>query len=718
MAYEGSGADRYKETAGFIYSCISVVRERNSLGARVLLTSQIDLVASLVQKTCKWGRCDYLLHLLLAGVRAMDHESVLNQIPEEHRELLKKTLAVAIKHPKPDVKAAESERRSSMEKARQNNWNLKSDDKQLNLCNRNAAECALLVAERWNTVIEELKDWAKLLDVPYDENVWQEQKSESKKKHEEPTPPKKPDFPVIDDAYIEHIRNNKAGRGRPRKDKTVAVPPANLVKVSSEEKQKTHSDTITTEDGKELWAISKLEEKLGVKNFAAKKAYYIKHHPTTRGIIERWFEKRGYALYFKSENFAKLQELMFPPKKEKPVKAKKVIVQDTVGLTPVKEGEVRRSDILRTADGKDLWSMQKLEKELKISNFAVKKSRYLKKHPADKKTIEGWFVRRGLVLYFDSTYFDKLKELMCSPTEEPVTEDIKKTVKKVEATPREEKIAPSVTDTNELWTAERLVKELGLVDAADLAKKKFAVLKRNPKCAETVNKWFIKRGHSKLFKSSHLEELKALFDALPKRKRNRTIVEETAIVVAPVVESQPVGTDPIMTTESTEIPVNEGGVGVEKSDTPNVNGGVVTVVNEEETPVPVITMEEPAAPIVEETIEPKIKETVAPTVPAASLPQEPQPLVSVPAFGMADVKAVVSYLEHLMGLIELATKDYQTAEIEYQRAKQEFDRIDNRLNELNKSFGDIKDALVRVEKAETHLANVLEQYLPQQNIVH
>ena len=144
-------------------------------------------------------------------------------------------------------------------------------------------------------------------------------------------------------------------------------------------------------------------------------------------------------------------------------------------------------------------------------------------------------------------------------------------------------------------------------------------------------------------------------------------------------------------------------------------------------PQPVV--EEPVAPVVEETVAPivadeeakttpKIEEPVVPTVPAASLPQEQQSLVSVPAFGMADVKAVVSYLEHLMGLIELATKDHQAAEIEYQRAKQEFDRIDARLNELNKSFGDIKDALVNVEKAETHLANVLEQYLPQQSIVH
>lgn len=670
MAYEGSGADRYKETAGFIYSCISVVRERNSLGARVLLTSQIDLVASLVQKTCKWGHCDYLLHLLLAGVRAMDHESVLNQIPEEHRELLKKTLAVAIKHPKPDVKAAESERRSSMEKARQNNWNLKSDDKQLNLCNRNAAECALLVAERWNTVIEELKDWAKLLDVPYDENVWQEQKSESKKKHKEPTPPKKPDFPVIDDEYIERIRNNKAGRGRPRKDKTVVVPPANLVKVSSEEKQKTHSDTITTEDGKELWAISKLEEKLGVKNFAAKKAYYIKHHPTTRGIIERWFEKRGYALYFKSENFAKLQELMFPPKKEKPVKAKKVIVQDTVGLTPVKEGEVRRSDILRTADGKDLWSMQKLEKELKISNFAVKKSRYLKKHPADKKTIEGWFVRRGLVLYFDSTYFDKLKELMCPPTKEN---------NNLEPASQQPVVAPQINDgviqqtqeyqdENLLILFGALAQTLGYTNREVLRNKIITCLGRaTEEEQDKVKSWFSKKGKSPFgwFKSGHISELRTFLNSYDKRKRKKIETVEHAPVVVdkiePVIEPQPV-------------------------------------------------VEEPVAPVIEET--------VVSTVPAASLPQEPQPLVSVPAFGMADVKAVVSYLEHLMGLIELATKDYQTAEIEYQRAKQEFDRIDARLNELNKSFGDIKDALVNLEKAETHLANVLEQYLPQQNIVH
>ena len=688
MAYEGSGADRYKETAGFIYSCISVVRERNSLGARVLLTTQIDLVASLVQKICKWGHCDYLLHLLLAGVRAMDHESVLNQIPEEHRELLKKTLAVAVKHPKPDVKAAEAERKLSMEKARNSKttWNLQSDEKQLNLCNRNAAECALLVAERWNTVVEELKDWAKLLDVPYDENVWQEQKATPKKKHEEP---KKTEFPVIDDAYIERIRNNKKGRGRPRKDKTVVAPPSNLVKVSSEEKSETHPDTITTEDGKELWSISKLEEKLGIKHFPAKKAYYIKNHPTTRGIIERWFEKRGKVSYFKSENFSKLQELMFPPKKEKPVKTKTTVVQDTVGLTPVKNGDKRHSEILKTADGKELWARPKLEKELKISNFSMAKSQYLKKHPGDRKKIEGWFVKRGTALYFDSAYFEKLKELMCPPKKEDNNPGpaLQQPVAAPQTNDGVIQQTQNDQDDNLLILFGALAQTLGYTNREVLRNKIIICLGRATETEQAkVKSWFVKKGKSPFgwFKSGHVSELRTFLNSYDKRKRKKIETVEQAPVavdkIEPVIEPQPVVEEPVA-------PVVE------------------------ETVAPIVAVEEAK-------ITPKIEETVVPTVPAASLPQEQQPLASVPAFGMADVRAVVSYLEHLMGLIELATKDYQAAEIEYQRAKQEFDRIDARLNELNKSFGDIKDAVVNLEKAETNLANVLEQYLPQQNIVH
>ena len=693
MAYEASGTDRYKETAGFIYSCISVVRDRNSLGARVLLDSQIELVASIVQRTCKWGKCDYLLHLLLAGVRAMDHVSVLNQMSAEKQELLKKALTVAVKHPKPDVKAAEAERKLSMEKARNSKttWNLQSDEKQLNLCNRNAAECALLVAERWEIVTEELKDWAQLLEVPYDKSVWQEQKVIPKKKPEEPKK-QKSDFPVIDDAYIERVRNKK-GRGRPRKDKTVVVSPSNLVKVSPKEKREVHSDTITTEDGKELWSISKLEEKLGIKHFPAKKAYYIKNHPDARGIIERWFEKRGYALYFKSENFSKLQELMFPPKKEKTVKAKKTVMQDTVGLTPAKKDEKRRSDILKTVDGKELWSVQKLQKELKISNFSMVKSQYLKKHPGDRKMIEGWFEKRGTALYFDSTYFEKLKVLICPPKK--ANDDTKLAPQQPVVTPKTKDGVIQQTqddqDENLLILFGALAQIMGYTNREVLRNKITTCLGRATEGEQDkVRSWFVKKGKSSFgwFRSGHVGELRAFLNSYDKRKRKKT--EEPAPMadnVVTVVEPQPV----VQELNITEIP------------------------NETQAPEAIV------APVVvaEEENAHKIEEKVVPSAPVASSPQvQKSPEADIPAFSMADVRAVVAYLERLMGLIELATKDYQTAETEYLKAKEEYERLDQRLGELNQTFGDIKDALVNVERAETHLANVLKQYLPQQNIGH
>ena len=687
MAYEASGADRYKETAGFIYSCISVVRERNSFGARVLLTSQIDLVASLVQKTCKWGRCDYLLHLLLAGVRAMDHESVLNQVPAEHRESLKKTLAVAVQRPKPDVKAAEAERKSSMEKARNSKttWNLQSDEKQLNLCNRNAAECALLVAERWDVVIEELADWAKLLDVPYDETVWHEQKATPKKKHNEPKKSQEQKFPVIDDAYIERIRNNR-GRGRPpKKEKTVA--PSEPVQKSTGGKQKTYPDIITTEDGKELWSISKLEKELGIDNFHGKKAYYLKKQPTARGIIERWFESRGKASYFKSEHFAQLQELMFPPKKEKTVKAKKVVAQDTVGLTPVKKGDRRRSEILKTADGKELWARHKLERELKTSNFSALKSQYLKEHPGDRKKIEGWFIRRGTALYFDSAYFDKLKELICPPKQENNSPEPAPKQPVVISQVKDGVIQQTQEDQDEnvLILFGVLAQTLGYTNREVLRNKIITCLGRATEAEQDkIKSWFVKKGKSPFgwFKSGHVSELRTFLDSYDKRKRKKTEepVPVDDNVVVTVTEPQPLVEEPVAP-----------------------------------------TIEENIAPVVvaKETNVPKMEENVVPAAPVTSLPQVQKSLdTDVPAFGMADVRAVVAYLEDLMGLIELATKDYKAAEIKYIKAKEDYERLDKRLGELNQTFGDIKDALVNVERAETYLANVLKQYLPQQNVGH
>ena len=491
---------------------------------------------------------------------------------------------------------------------------------------------------------------------------------------------------------LQHLRNKK-GRGRPRKDKTVVVSPSNLVKVSPKEKRKEHSDTITTEDGKELWSISKLEEKLGVKHFPAKKAYYIKNHPDTRGIIERWFEKRGYAVYFKSENFSKLQELMCPPKKEKPVKAKKTVMQDSVGLIPAKEGEKRRSDILKTFDGKELWSVQKLQKELKISNFSMVKSQYLKKHPGDRKMIDGWFEKRGTALYFDSTYFEKLKALICPPKKE--NDNTKLAPQQPVVTPPTKDGVIQQTqddqDENLLILFGALAQIMGYTNREVLRNKIITCLGRATEGEQDkVRSWFVKKGKSSFgwFKSGHVGELRTFLNSYDKRKKKKT--DESVPLadnIVTVVEPQPMAQEPSSPEISTK-----------------TQGPEVVV-------APVVVAEEENAH--------KIEERVVPSAPVAPLPQVQQtPEADIPAFSMADVRAVVAYLERLMGLIELATKDYKAAETEYLKAKEEYERLDQRLGELNQTFGDIKDALVNVERAETNLANVLKRYLPQQNTEH
>ncbi len=792
-------ADQYEMTANFVHRCFFDVNQRDSSSVYATFVSNIDLISGLVRpKGNKWGHCDYLLHLLLVGImpivvsqgapavldaiKKLDKESPLQESGGKTREeLLKDALALAVKQYRPNKKKAEDAYNTFREKARnpRTTWDLTTDDKQLNNCRCWAAKCESVVADRWEAVIGELKIWADLMGVPYDENKWQEQKNYARKQ-EEPVPEKiesENKSLIITEADIANLRQ-KIRRGRPRKTDVISSLPSGVdvskLKPAPKKDKEERPETITTADGKILWSIPKLEKELNINYFPAKKAYYIKNHPATKGIIERWFEKQGKALYFKSEHFDKLKELMFPPKKEKPVKAQKMVGQNDSALTPVKKKDkAQRSDIIQTIDGKILWAVSKLEKEFGISNFPMKKMNYIKKHPLDKKTIEKWFERRGNALYFNSDYFDRLKELMFPDKESNDSKTVsKQPVKKPEATTEEKK---DNQIENRLMSMDELARTLRCANAQALRNKIFRCIKVCPDYDATVKGWFKESNKSPFgdFKSAHYKELVEFFDLCRKRKAKKS-KDVSQKGIAPQAENpdtqiqdnqdnkmlfgvlaqhfgyqsreafrraietcldraQKDEQDKVMSwferkgksafgkfnpdhveelKNFLDLYLKKKGKNVA---TPKADNSVVPIVesepvNEESDkivdvrPVEEVSTDSKPEPVYTQRVE----ETQQPE-PAGSLANN-QTNANAASFGMADVKAVVAYLDKLLGIIEQATVDKDTAEIKYKEAKADFDRLNARLEELRDQFYGIQGAVVDLEKAETRLATVLEQY--------
>ena len=88
------------------------------------LTKETELISDLAKGNSKWGKCDYLLHIIFWTLRDKDCSKILAKIPDENIDLLKDAIAVAQKRKLPDEDEASkiSEERKSARTVSSVSW--------------------------------------------------------------------------------------------------------------------------------------------------------------------------------------------------------------------------------------------------------------------------------------------------------------------------------------------------------------------------------------------------------------------------------------------------------------------------------------------------------------------------------------------------------------------------------------------------------------------
>lgn len=399
-------------TAGFIRRIFMVAEGRNSLGASLCL-GEIETISKLVQGTYDWGpktkdyivigRTNYnkyIMHTLLFALRPMDAEAIIDKMSSDNKKLLTDAVVASQLCPKPTLNDVRTEVEQCKRKIQRHEFNQKTNEKDVLPCIRNIDECAMLVAERWDTAQEEMHKWSELLGVPYDDSMIQEDMVPIKRKKEQVVNSDEPPqqnivisgasvtesefvgeqvMPVEVAADPKQVR----GRGRPKGSKNRTrkkvepvvespIPGQKLKKISTNGQGKSkQADVLYTADGRELWSLGKLAAELGMANektFLTKKANFLYRHKKDEDYeklkesIQNWFEKRGISVYFRAENIETLKKLFGPTvtkhrakKVENPVEMpvptaeEQVVHVETVGMEkPANMLEVKGADAYLT----------------------------------------------------------------------------------------------------------------------------------------------------------------------------------------------------------------------------------------------------------------------------------------------------------------------------------------------------------------------------------
>lgn len=406
MSNYGSGVNKYRTTAGFIRRIFMVAQGRNSLGASLCL-GEMETISKLVQSTYEWGPkqkdyndagrknySGYIMHTLLFALRPMDAKAIIDKMSPDNKKLLTEAIVASQLCPKPKLSEVRTEGEACARRIKRNEFNPKTNEKDVLPCIRNIDECAEFVAadERWWFAQEEMHKWSDILGVPYDDAMIETNDLIKKKKniesHEAPIPEQntvvvpaetepveiKPITPELVQTDKEKTEpQQKPRRGRPKGSKNkprvkvepVAespIPGQKLRKISETEQEPgmpKQKDILYTADGRELWSLGKLALALGMadeKTFSRKKSNFLYRHKNDKDYkeleesIQKWFEKRGTYVYFRAENIEKLKKLFGPTvtkhrakKVEEPVAENPVEMPVTVVPTepaPVVEEQV------------------------------------------------------------------------------------------------------------------------------------------------------------------------------------------------------------------------------------------------------------------------------------------------------------------------------------------------------------------------------------------
>ena len=244
---------------------------------------------------------------------------------------------------------------------------------------------------------------------------------------------------------------------------------------------KSEVNDSNVEDEK-LLSVAELTKQLGFKTVAAfycKKSEFLNKHGEYKEVFDDWFggvQKGKKRRLFKAKHLEELRQLIKKPVEKKP-----------------------NPDILITSDG-EFWAMKKLAHEfgVKTMSFFAKKSEFLKRHPEAKEQFDKWFVvlKPGSNrILFKAKHFEELKQLMSHHPERAHSSVVS-------------------TPDGELWTTEKLAKELGLKDAMSFLWKKSDFLRKHPEAQKEFDKWFyVSREKSKhlVFRAKYLQDLKNIF---------------------------------------------------------------------------------------------------------------------------------------------------------------------------------------------------------------
>lgn len=419
--------DKFQMCSGIVCAAYHAADGRN-VDIEHFLIKETELIAGLV-KGNKWGKSDYLLHIIFWTLRDRDCSKILKIMPNDNISLLKEAIAMAKQQKYPDTD--EAKKISEERKYVSLNPTLPVHEKYNNNIIRFSALINIKVADKWNTCVKELNKW---------DNVINGRESEI------------------------HISDTK----EKETPKTVPAPQPEKTVIA----QPTEKPIETKTDNSELWTMEELTNKLGLKDansFYCKKALFLKKHPEAKETVNSWFvkneHKSGYS--FKSEHFEDLNQLMnfrktvftdatyvdneelwpvsllatklgfkslssFYQKRKTFLKAHPECTEQLNGFFRSKNGkrnflfkakhfdELQKMISFRTITESDavaiennkLWTTEQLAHKLGLKNkggFFVKRTRLLNQHPEYRALLQSWFVKNNE--YFQSEHFEELKQL-------------------------------------------------------------------------------------------------------------------------------------------------------------------------------------------------------------------------------------------------------------------------------------------------------------------
>lgn len=346
--------DKLQICSGIVCAAYHAADGRN-IDIEHFLTKETELICGLTRGDGKWGRCDYLLHIIFWTLRDKDCSKILAKISKENIDALKAAITVAVARQRPDKDAAD--KISNEHKNKSLNPTLPMHEKYKNNIIRFSALIDSKVADKWNACVKELSKWEQTING----------------------------------------KGNEMQTSNAKEQTVSAAKPIKPVAVQTPEKP-----VETQTDNSELWTTEQLAAAMGFKavhSLLKAKYKFLKRHPAAREQFDELFvvsPKGKKRLLFKSDRLDDLNRLM----NRKQTTQKNATAQST----------------MRPALDNNLWDIKKLTQELGISvnTFYCKKSTFLKKHPAAREQFNKWFVtpsKKDNRLLFDSKYFEELKAL-------------------------------------------------------------------------------------------------------------------------------------------------------------------------------------------------------------------------------------------------------------------------------------------------------------------